>query len=275
MAESILGSLNPLGDLSGYSKDGFSIPPVYAADGNGLPFLKVKDNKDATFKRNNVVWFVPNFGTVRMYINPNSISYSFKKIIGKDKTKGGYVLQYWGEDLTTLNITGTTGSSGVEGINALYEVYRAEQYAFDGAALIIAAGNSAQNSAANAVAGAIGGLVGNDTLGSSIFSSLTGGQLGVPSSITNLAELAFTVEMYYDGWVFRGFFESMTITEKTDLLFDYTISFAVTQRRGYRDNYLPWQRSPKQGPSDWGTPHSLLRGPGEVVSNSKNEKAKK
>jgi hypothetical protein len=63
--------------------------------------------------------------------------------------------------------------------------------------------------------------------------------------------------MYYDGWVFRGYFQDMTVTESADnFLLSYDINFVVTQRRGYRGNYMPWHRSPKHGPSSWTTPHS-------------------
>src|SRR5580692_11560864 len=106
-------------------------PTVPTADGNGLPYAKIQSNNTGVLKRSNITWFVPQFGIVRMFINPQSISYVEKKLISKDRTKGGFTLQYWGEDLIQLNIAGTTGSSGVEGINALREVYRAEQYAFD------------------------------------------------------------------------------------------------------------------------------------------------
>lgn len=183
-------------------------------------------------------------------------------------------MQYWGEELPILNISGTTGSSGIEGINVIEQIYRAEQYAFDGVGLTLAATNS--NTAAslagslvtgagNALGGAIGGLLGGSEVGSAIGGGLLSGILGVDSpnsglaqkSFPSLAQLAFTVEMYYDGIVYRGFFESMTVTESaTDFNLSYQISFAVTQTRGYRRNYLPFHRSAKDGASQYGTPYS-------------------
>lgn len=255
--------------------DGFLIPATFSADGNGLPYNKVPSHKPAQLKRNIVTWFVPEFGIVRMYVNPSSISYSNKKLIQRDRTKGGYTLQYWGEDLTTLNIIGTTGSSGIEGINVLHEIYRAEQYAFDGVGLTLAANNATADVANNLISGAgaglgqgINGLFGGDksqTAGAA-GAGLLGGVLGLNSpnnnlsakNIPSLAQLAFTVEMYYNGWVYRGFFDSMTVNEKaSDFLLDYQISFVATQRRGYRMNYFPWTNSAKDGPSNYATPPSF------------------
>jgi len=269
-----LNKVNPIKDpIGNYRSDGFLIPATYQADGNGLPYNNVKGGRDATIRRNIITWFVPEFGIVRMYVNPASITYNHKKAIVKDRTKGGYTLQYWGEELSTLNISGTTGSSGMEGMNVLYEIYRAEQYAFDGIGLTLAsqgAAASLANNLVSAAGGALGGLfsTSNATKDSAatLGAGLLGGVLGVESSsnslaaknIPSLAQLAFTVEMYYSGWVYRGFFESMTINEKAnDFLLDYQMSFVVTQRRGYRVNSFPFNRSAKDGPSNYTTPHSF------------------
>lgn len=259
-----------------FKSDGFALPATFSADGNGLPYNKVPSYKSGQLRRNVITWFVPEFGIVRMYVNPNSISYSHKKLISKDRTKGGYTLQYWGEDLTTLNISGTTGSSGVEGINVLYEIYRAEQYAFDGVGLTLAANNASADIANNLVNGAggflgqkINGLFGGDSnsqTAAAAGAGILGGILGMSSpnnnlsakNVPSLAQLAFTVEMYYNGWVYRGFFENMTINERADnFLMEYQLSFVATQRRGYRLNYFPWTHSAKDGPSSYTSPMSF------------------
>jgi hypothetical protein len=256
--------------------DGFGLPASFSADGNGLPYSKVPNSKSSQMKRNIVTWFVPEFGIVRMYVNPAAISYNHKKLISKDKTKGGFTLQYWGEDLTTINISGTTGSSGVEGINVLYEIYRAEQYAFDGVGLTLAANNASADIANNIVQG-VGGALGNQINGlfggstnsptaAATGAGLLGGILGLDSpnnnlsakNIPSLAQLAFTVEMYYNGWVYRGFFENMTINERADnFLMEYQLTFTATQKRGYRTNRFGWERSAKDGPSSYTTPSSF------------------
>lgn len=270
-AQDFLNQNNPLtqGQKDGFRNDGFSVPANYQADGNGLPYNKVPYNKPGQTKRNIVTWFIPQFGIVRMYVNPEAITYAHKKIISKEKTKGGFALQYWGEDLTNIQINGTTGSSGIEGINVLYEMYRAEQYSFDSTGLTLAANNFNNDVSHNLLNGAVstfGGASTGETFASSGASSLINGVLGTqsinntmsPKNIPSLAQMAFTVEMYYGGWVYRGYFDQMTINEKaSSFAIDYNITFIATQRRGYRTNYFPFHRSANNGPSDYGTPHSF------------------
>ncbi len=267
-AAATLNGANPLTQqqIASFESNGFLVAATPTADGNGLPFTKITPAVNAKLNRNIITWFVPQFGTVRMFINPQNISYIHRKLISKDRTKGGYTLQYWGEELSQINIAGTTGSSGVEGINMLYEIYRAEQYAFDAVGLTLAANNAAADVSNNLVQG-IGGALGQTIGGNNLTSAaggagLLGGILGLDSpnnnlsarNIPSLASSAFAVEMYYGGWVFRGYFENMTINEKAnDFLLDYSMTFTVTQRRGYRTNYFPFSNSPVGGPSSYNT----------------------
>jgi len=70
---------------------------------------------------------ITTIGTaVEMYINPQNISYEDSKIITPTRTKGGYIIQYWGEELGTINLSGHTSSAGIEGINLLRMIYRIE-----------------------------------------------------------------------------------------------------------------------------------------------------
>jgi len=239
------------------NKNGFSLPSNIPADGNGLPTSKRRDLYTGKLNRNIIKWFVPEFGVINMYVNPNSISYDYRKIISKERTKGGYSLQYLGEDLLTLRIEGSTGSSGIEGINLLKEIYRAEQYAIDGAALKVeAANNNAENLATQAIEGAFGGLGGiiggelGSAIGSGIGSALSQNETIMPRVNPSLAQYAFTVEMYYGGSVFRGYFESFNVQERAENFnFQYNISFIVTQERGYRTNYFPFHKNPYFSPT--------------------------
>jgi hypothetical protein len=272
--DKLVTSIDPLHQdaTQSFKSDGFLLPPAYTADGTGLPFSKVQSDRDAyQLKRNIITWFVPEFGIVKMFINPNNIEYSHRKLIESKRTKGGYSLQYWGEELSTMSIRGTTGSSGIEGINVLYEIYRAEQYAFDTNALVLAANNDYAQSLtsqatnllqdklvnqANSSSGTAGDLIG---LGlTNTLANLGGINSAAPTQPISLAKLAFSVEMYYNGWVYRGYFTSMNITESADnFLINYVLQFTITQKRGYRTNYFPWSRSPKDGPSRDDTPHSF------------------
>lgn len=255
--------------ISGVGREfpGFGAPTIPSKGGFGVRQSKIPSQRVASFTRNMVRWFVPETGIVEMYINPQNISYQRKKVITRQRTKGGYVLQYWGEDLGSINISGTTGSSGIEGINVLEDIYRNEQLSFDAYALALGAAKDSQNL----------DLSGNQSLfalidnagqtASEKFFDLVSNAIETGSSNTSrpkptMADFAFTVEMYWSGWVFRGFFEDFRIDEKAGSLglFDYSMTFTFTQRRGIRNNFLGWHRSATDGPSNtdprFGIPHS-------------------
>jgi hypothetical protein len=268
---STLSGSNPYtqANIASFQSNGFLVASTPTSPGNGLPYTQISPGVDAQITRNIITWFVPQYGTVEMFINPQNITYTHKKLITKDRTKGGYTLQYWGEELDSLQISGTTGSSGIEGINMLYELYRAEQYAFDAVGLTLAANNAAADVANNlsqGIGGGIGQVIGSIGTTASASIGILGGALALsspnntlfPRNIPSLASMAFAVEMYYNGWVYRGFFENMTVTERADnFLLDYNMTFTATQRRGYRTNYFPWHESPASGASQYTTPGSF------------------
>jgi hypothetical protein len=66
-----------------FEQNGFIVPPTPAGDGNGLPSRKLPSLRPATEKRSMVHWFVPEFGIVKMYVNPASIDYNYSKLINK------------------------------------------------------------------------------------------------------------------------------------------------------------------------------------------------
>lgn len=221
-----------------------------SAFGYGTRQSRLPNNRVAVDTRHVIHWLVPEGPIVQMYINPSNISIAYKKVLNPVRTKGGYVVQYWGEDLTAITLSGTTGTSGIEGINVLLDVYRNEQLAFDPYALYLQSQVTHET--------LVGNIFGEDsalTAGSNFVSALIGGaQSLIPSAAQNppsLASLAFTVEMYHGGEVFRGFFENFTVTESADKigLFDYNITFMSTQKRGFRQNFFAWHRSAVSGPS--------------------------
>lgn len=241
-----------------------------AQSGFGTRQSQVPNNRIAVNKRNLMRWLVPEMPIVEMYINPQSVSYDYSKQITETRTKGGFVLQYWGENLTSLKLSGTTGTSGIEGINVLNDVYRNEQLMFDPYALALQAQvDSQQQSDSNFdLFGA--SLAGNSPNGAnssiSQISNLLTGKTNVPTgtrSRPTLASMAFTVELYWSGEVYRGYFKDFGVVEQANNLgmFDYTINFRVTQKRGFRQNFLGWHRSATSGPSNsnpqYGTPHSF------------------
>lgn len=229
---------------------------------------RIRNNRPAVDTRHIMHWLVPEQPIVQMYINPQNVTYSYTKAISDQRTKGGFVLQYWGANLATLRLTGTTGTSGIEGINVLSDVYNNEQLAVDPYALFLAAQRDQTSLEAfgSRIGNVIGGNIGS-SLGSVAGSLLqSGANAANPNPIRpspSLAQLAFTVELYWSGEVYRGFFRSFTVTESVDNLgmFNYDIEFIVTQKRGFRQNFLAWHRSATSGPSNsdphFGRPHSF------------------
>jgi len=251
-------TISPLGVVNSVGSALVAFSSGYSSNITGLPSSKVPSQQPGSATRNIAHWFVPEVGVVNMYLNPQSIAYNLKKLITNERTKGGYIVQYWGEELTTLALRGHTGSSGVEGLNVLYEIYRAEQYLFDPIALTMAASSSLNglNSTIDATLGNLGGLqsaVSNSTSG--LLQVDPASQNILPRNVPSLASIALGMELYWSGWVFRGYFTGFTFTESAERLglFEYDIAFTVTQRRGYRVNYLPWQHSAINGPSNWAT----------------------
>jgi hypothetical protein len=265
---------------SGGNAQGFSdlavIPPP---TGSAVRQAQIANERDAIAKRNMVRWFLPETGIVEMYINPKNIEYSYKKhITSPVRTRGGYSIQYYGEDLGQIVIRGTTGSSGVEGINVLEDIYRNEQVSMD--ALAMAAEAARKNNSSNYanVDLGFGNFIaeGIDDMFDTVDSVINTGSADPAIQQPTLASIAFQTEMYWSGWVFRGFFISFGVTESSDNigLFDYSINFTVTQKRGLRLNYMPWHRSAVHGPSYtdplFGRPYSFgtLRDPSSKTSYS-------
>lgn len=251
-----------------FKNNGFVVNGIPSGSSEGLPSSNINYNRPGKSKHHIVHWFIPEIGVVKMAVNPNSIQYNFSKLISENRTKNGYLFQYWGEQLTTLTISGTTGSTGIEGINVLYELYRAEQLGFDPVGLSLAAQNSSNNKAQQLLSGLAGNALGSisQNLGGAANLAIAGASGTNPSSqnlstrnIPSLATIALGIEMYYMGWVFRGFFKSFNFSESADnYLFNYSLTFTVTQKRGYRVNYFPWHRSATQGHVDpfYKPPHS-------------------
>lgn len=226
------------------------------------------DQSPSTLSEEGVGWY-----KTQLYINPQNFNINEKKFVKSDLTKGGFVTQYWGEDLTKIDFNGTTGSSGIEGIHVLRSIYRHEQgqyrkllddrrrqLAEEAASLQAQAAAEAQsregpegfllNTADLLTGGAFTQTVdGLKNAVELIGDAITGDseiERRTFSSIPTLAALATNVDMYYQGEFFRGYFEMFTVKEAATNpgLFDYSTSFVVTRRTGNRNNFAPWHRNP-------------------------------
>ena len=191
------------------------------------------NNRDAEV----ITWRLPNGSSVQMYINPQSLTVNESKQINYNRTKGGFVVQYWGANLTQLDIRGTTGSASIQGINVLHDIYMAENRAFE----LVAASQI----------GEMTNTLSSQSLNSnSISTSLAdlAKQLRNRNFILrpSLAALATSILMFYQGIEYKGFFTAFSVTESADRagLFDYTMTFMSTEQRGKRQNYLAWSKEP-------------------------------
>lgn len=263
------------GNLSAEPPGFTNLSGLPSPSGSQVRQASIANNRLAKATRNMVRWFLPEVGIVEMYVNPQSIKYSDNKHIGAPvRTRGGYMVQYWGEELGKISIAGTTGSSGVEGINVIYDIYRNEQVALDPIALAFEAakdqaslrqGVFSSSVGSSSLLGGIGNAIGVGV--NSLFESVNGaiktGNADPMLPKPTLASIAFQTELYWSGWVFRGYFTSMSVNESADHLglFDYSLEYTVTQKRGLRLNFMPWHRSAVNGPSNsdpaFGTPYSF------------------
>ena len=185
-----------------------------------------------------MAWKLPNGSIVQMYINPENFVVAESKQISQVRTKGGFVIQYWGDNLTRLTLSGTTGSAGVRGINVLRDVYHAENRAFE-----IVAGSQT-----NELLTTLGNnSLSDESLGSQLLPSVAQ-TLRERNFILrpSLGSLAVGITLMYQGIQYRGFFTDCTVTESIQKLgmFDYNLSFMATEIRGRRENFMPWHREP-------------------------------
>lgn len=198
--------------------------------------------------RQQMRWRVPDKGFVDMYLNAQQMQTRMRKVITRRRTKGGYIVQYWGEELDELSFSGTTGAAGIEGINILHSIYRAEQEAFESVAQTLAdrLGAFGLDDLQGGLRGAVSSAAG---AGEAIRNSVAGllGSGRNPPLLPTLASLALSVELYFQGKVYKGYFTDFSVTEGVQQgvgVFQYSMTFHVTDQRGIRLNFMPWHKSP-------------------------------
>jgi hypothetical protein len=207
---------------------------------------------------------------IPLYINPQSVSINESKLINKTLTKGGYLIQYWGEDLPKIQVSGITASGGIEAINILRDVYRHEQLQFsrillDRARLFNETAPSELNTATSSVQTDLVQALDNVLNGS--LTSITDGIVSTIDTITDifqnasreqvqrveliptLAAFAVSIDLYFQGEKFRGYFNDFQVSESAETPghFNYTFNFEVIKRSGVRKNFMPWHRNPRDG----------------------------
>ena len=206
---------------------------------------------------------------VPLYINPNSINTSYTKNISETQTIGGFVIQYWGDRITTMSINGTTGSGGIDAINILYRVYKSEQIQFRNillrrqaelAARVKEAETASQETGVVNSLGALDEILFNGAFSNfangvsetmDFFKSAVAGNDTSRTSpvrlLPTLSAFAVSLDMHFQGKVFRGYVDSMSIVENSASPghFDYTIQFKCLKEYGERTNFMPWHINPR------------------------------
>tara|TARA_A200000159_G_C7334823_1_gene344627 strand:+ start:2957 stop:3925 length:969 start_codon:yes stop_codon:yes gene_type:complete len=209
----------------------------------------------------------------QLYLNPQNFSIKENKLVRKTLTKGGHVVQYWGEELPVITASGTTGSAGVEGVNVLRDIYRHEQLHYRTILadrqrkLAEAAAQASKEAEQQMYKGDVGGFfmgtadlltggavsktingVSNsiDILFGTSLGDNFGGSGGSFQAAPTLASFAVNVDMYYQGEFYRGYFTSFSSTENAQEPghVTYDFNFTVTRRTGKRSNFMPWHRNP-------------------------------
>jgi hypothetical protein len=203
-----------------------------------------------------------------MYINPESFVIQDSKLISETLTKGGYVVQYWGEALGEIQVSGTTGSGGIEAVNILRAVYRNEITQFNNILLERAVfleenfRTAVYDSSSATVGSGVTSILDDLTQGgfsgivdgvSSAIEEITDAARGItednPSSvelIPTIGAFATSMILYWHGEKFTGYFKSFKVDEVSSSPgnFNYQFSFMITKRTGVRTNFMPWHRSP-------------------------------
>lgn len=201
------------------------------------------------------------------YLSPDNFSINESKIIKENITKGGYVVEYWGEELPKIEASGTTGSGGIEAIEILRSIYRNEQIQMKEllerrSRLLSQAIDTELKDTSSATLGA-GIAESFDILFSNAYSEIKSGTQSVIDEITNiwseqetnpqpanlipsLGSFAVSVDLYLQGVKYRGYFTRFNVKENSESqgLFSYDFGFHVTKRSGVRNNFMPWHRSP-------------------------------
>lgn len=246
---------------------------------NGLNTLGtsniIDQPREGELVREMLTWKTPHLGYVQMYVNPQNLMISETKDISSIRTKAGFIVQYAGERLTQIQLSGTTGSSGMEGINILEQIYRSEQYAFENiaetldrsvtSAQMLALFKGAFNVGPTGI-DIVDNFVSSPIVDNFVSSTTAEAVLDIYNQpFPTLASLAASVEMFFQGVNYRGYFKGFKVTEQAASpgLFDYSLDFESYAKQGIRRNFMPWHRQPSSPADSNGPNHMSFYGKAE------------
>mgnify|MGYP003585684655 CR=1 FL=1 len=176
---------------------------------------------------------VSNPPAVTFLVNPATMSSSFTKKINTTFTRGGYVVENWGENLDVLNFTGSIGAYYVlnSTANGLNRYDRSKSYSFRNLmeVFLIYANNGARYQDAGNNKGKLISSAGTTLISKRAANSLK----TTKSRILSMGD----VYLQYDKTLYYGTFDNFSIEEDAGKPFslNYDFSFTVL-RRSISDN---------------------------------------
>jgi len=141
----------------------------------------------------------PIFPYMILHVNPESLEENYSKIINRQSTRGGFLEQHWGEELTELTCSLSTGAfvtlkSGLSVLN------RKASIAYRKYLELVALYHN-------------NGLV-YDQRGNVIYDG--------------------SINMHFDSNIYNGYFENLTVSETADKAFTFNINFTFKVKSQYR-----------------------------------------
>lgn len=189
----VLNNLNaPIGPTSIDSfQSGFAIDKL-----RQFVIFELVDLKGST---NTIPQSQPIFPYMVLHVNPESLEENYSKIINRQATRGGFLEQHWGEELTELTCSLSTGSfitmkSGLSVLN------RKASIAYRKYLELVALYHN-------------NGLV-YDQRGNVIYDG--------------------SINMHFDSNIYNGYFENLTVSETADKAFTFNVNFTFKVKFQYR-----------------------------------------
>lgn len=141
----------------------------------------------------------PSFPYMVLHSNPDNLEETYTKLVNRMVTRGGYVEQHWGEELDTLSCSGSTGAfvsirTGLAALNRKASIAYRKHLELKSLYL-----NN--------------GCV-YDQRGNVVFH---GG-----------------INLHFDGGIYRGYFESLTISEAGDSPYTFKVDFSYKVEQSMR-----------------------------------------
>jgi len=142
-----------------------------------------------------------NIPSLTMLINPTNLDVSYSPVINETRTLGGFIHEYWGEQLTTLAATGKTAMF-IDSEKGLTNKNSRTTEAYQNFISLL---NIYKNN------------------GKGYFKKFdTPGLKSNPEKISSLG----VISMFYDGRQYDGYFENFTYTEDAEQPFNLEYSFS-------------------------------------------------